>query len=137
MLIAHLSDRELLPKIKQSNVTVTTGKVQVANKTKLLSVLTPTRKLIFDKQSLALVTNNNVRPQFNDWTIGKIYLHQAILEKFALVQRNNFAIQIKAGTKTVSKNPFILPLVLQNLLKTFLKLLLVRFTIQLTGRRAR
>lgn len=95
---------------KNIKVAVTTGKVKVTDKNKTLSILTPNEELIFDKQSSVFVQNNNLKHQFNDWTTGKIYLHQVTFQELALVLKNNFNIQIIAGSKTVSKYQFTLSL---------------------------
>jgi ferric-dicitrate binding protein FerR (iron transport regulator) len=93
------------PEIK---VTVSTGRVSVNQQRQLLAVLTPNQQLKYDRLTKTWIQREVNAGQERAWQDGDSYLEQASFEELALIFRNTYGLNLKAGSPAIAQYQFTL-----------------------------
>lgn len=96
--------------ISEIKVTVLTGRVQVKHKDSLLGVLLPGQEIVYSKENGAASTGLVNAGQSNAWISGHTYLRQAEFTELALIFKNRYNINLKAGNHRVEDYRYSLQL---------------------------
>jgi len=94
--------------LPQLNVTVSTGKVGVSRGSKLLTFLTPGRQLSYSRSNGLFTQKTVTALESQSWKDGDTYLNHVKFEELALVFKNMYALNLKAGSKRVHDYLFTL-----------------------------
>lgn len=93
------------PEIK---VTVSTGRVAVNRQHQSLAVLTPNQQLRYDHQTKTWSQRDVDAGLERAWQDGDSYLEQASFEELALIFRNTYGLNLKAGNPAIARYQFTL-----------------------------
>lgn len=94
-----------LPKVK---VTVSTGRVGVSQGKKLLAFLTPGKQLTYTRKGGSFTQQTVTAAESQSWKDGDTYLNRAGFNELALIFKNMYNINLKAGNKRVHSYLFTL-----------------------------
>jgi len=110
----------------EQKVSVFTGRVQVTKADRMLGVIQKGEQIRFEKKGANAKTETFDLNNRNAWIAGKVFLKQAAFSELALVLRNNYGVELRAGNSKVEHQYYTLPIhrqiALDNVLQTIAKI---------------
>lgn len=104
-------DIKTYKEFKTISVSVVTGKVAVSNKDKMLSTLTPGKQLVYNANDHQFQLKEIDSDKIMSWQQGSTYLEQADFDELAMLIKNIYGLNIKAGSQTVKDYRFNLKII--------------------------
>lgn len=93
------------------NVSVLTGQVEVSQGNRVvLAVLAKGDKLVYDRKSNQADLQKDISENSNSWIQGVTYLNQASFEELAIVFKNAYAMELKAGHENILNQKYSIQL---------------------------
>lgn len=94
------------PAIKNTNVMVRTGKVQIAIKDKILSEVTPNKELRFDRKTGIYRLMNSAIPIQDSWMSGVVILDRATFQELSQTFYNMYGSQLITKDRSLLKDRY-------------------------------
>lgn len=104
-------DIKTYKEFKTISVSVVTGKVAVSNKDKMLSTLIPGKQLVYNANDHQFQLKEIDSDKIMSWQQGSTYLEQADFDELAMLIKNIYGLNIKAGSQTVKDYRFNLKII--------------------------
>lgn len=94
------------PTIKNTNVMVRTGKVQISSKDKVLSEVTPNKELRFDRKTGIYRLMNSATSIRDSWMSGVVILDRASFQELSQTFYNLYGAQLLTKDKSLLKDRY-------------------------------
>jgi transmembrane sensor len=94
------------PDLKNTNVMVRTGKVQVSSKDRMLSEVTPNKELRFDRNAGSYRLMNSTTPIRDSWMSGVVVLDRATFQELSQTFYNMYGRQLTTKDRALLKDRY-------------------------------
>lgn len=104
-------DIKTYKEFKTISVSVVTGKVAISNEDEMLSTLTPGKQLVYNSNDNQFQLKEIDADKIMSWKQGSTYLEQADFDELAMLIKNIYGLNIRAGSEQVKEYRFSLKII--------------------------